>query len=76
MPPLACPLCNAPDFPPIGHYGEGIIPEGTETIDIVGLFRPLQGLYYSLLYDYVYYYVIVYYRLGEVRGVWGFRFGG
>tara|TARA_R100000541_G_scaffold4930_1_gene12291 strand:- start:1633 stop:1842 length:210 start_codon:yes stop_codon:yes gene_type:complete len=36
MPPLACPLCNAPDFPPIGHYGEGIIPEGTETIDILG----------------------------------------
>ena len=35
MPPLACPLCNAPDFPPVGHYGEGIISKGTETIDIL-----------------------------------------
>ena len=41
-------------------------------LDFFGPFRA----YYGLLYDYVYYYVIVYYRLGEVRGVWGFRFGG
>lgn len=36
----------------------------------------LYCFYYRELYYYVYYYVIVYYRLVEVRGVWGFRFGG